>query len=146
MNLAVYPVFPFASSLPKAEVAEIPDPFQCAGYNILYGDPTPTCGSSAVAESSKSAMVAIQYPILDTRGSNEERRCFDFFLNWTASQLSGFWDSDFWNFCILRATHHQPAIRHAILALGSLQERFEAGDRSKLYPIRDKGEGGFAFK
>lgn len=99
-----------------------------------------------MAEPVNSAMVAIPNLIFDVRGNYEERRCFDFFLNRTASQLSGFWDSDFWGCLILQATHHQPAIRHAVLALGSLHERFEAGDRSVLNPIWDKGEGGFALK
>lgn len=118
----------------------------CDGYIRFYEDPNSTYGKCAVAEPRSSAMVVIPNPVFDTRGSVEERRCFDFFLNRTASQLSGFWDSDFWDCSILRATHHQPAIRHAVLALGSLHERFEAGDRSVMNPIWNKGEGGFALK
>ena len=91
-------------------------------------------------------MMVIPNPLLEARGNHEERRCFDFFLNRTATQLSGFWGSDFWRCLILRATHHQPAIRHAVLALGSLHERFEAGDRSVIRPVWDKMEGGFALK
>lgn len=91
-------------------------------------------------------MVVVPNSIFQTQGSNEERRCFDFFLNRTTSQLSGFWVSDFWGCFILQAAHHQPAIRHAVLALGSLHERFEAGDRSVVSPIWDKGEGGFALQ
>ena len=91
-------------------------------------------------------MIVIPNPILGAQGNNDERRYFDFFLKRTASQLSGFYDSDFWGCLILRATHHQPAIRHAVLALGSLHERFEAGDRSVVNPIWDKTEGGFALK
>ena len=119
---------------------------QCDGYSILYGDPNPTYGRCAVAEPSNSAMIVTPNPTYRTRGNHEERRHFDFFLNRTASQLSGFWDSDFWSCLILRATHHQPAIRHGVLALGSLHERFEAGDSSVLSPIWDKGEGGFALE
>lgn len=91
-------------------------------------------------------MVIVSNLISNAHGCDEERRCFDFFLHRTVSQLPGFWDSEFWSCLILRATHHQPAIRHAVLALGSLHERFEAGDRSILSPIWDKGEGGFALK
>ena len=119
---------------------------QCDGYSILCGDPSPTYGKCAVVEPIDSVMVVLPNPIFDTRGSDKERRCYDFFLNRTASQLSGFWDSDFWGCLILRATHHQPAIRHAVLALGSLHERFEAGDKSVLTPIWDQGEGGFALQ
>ena len=91
-------------------------------------------------------MVVVPRPIIDTPGNSEERRCFDFFINRTASQLAGFWDSNFWGCLILRATFHQPAIRHAILALGSLHERFEAGDGAVINSIWDNREGRFALK
>ncbi len=119
---------------------------QCDGYSMLHGDPNSSYGKCAVVEPINSVMVVLPNVIFDARGSDQERRCYDFFLNRTASQLSGFWDSDFWGCLILRATHHQPAIRHAVLALGSLHERFEAGDNSVTTPIWDKGEGGFALQ
>ena len=84
-------------------------------------------------------------PQLDARGGGEERRCLDYFLNRTAVQLSGFWGSGFWDCLIIRATHHEPAIRHAVLALGSLHERSEARHRSVLNPVWDKMEGSFAL-
>lgn len=112
---------------------------QCDGYSVLYDDPNSTYGKCALIEPNNSAMVVIPSPIFEMRGTDEERRCFDFFLNRTASQLSGFWDSEFWGCLILRATHHQSAIRHAVLALGALHERFETGDRSVTNPIWDKG-------
>ena len=93
-----------------------------------------------------SAISVISNPRLGAWGGDEEQRCFDFFLNRTAVQLSGFWSSDFWGCLLLRATHHQPAIRHAVIALGSLHERFEAGDKSFLNPVWDVREGGFALK
>ena len=119
---------------------------QCDGYSISYRDPSPTYDKCAVTKPIHLAMIALPNSIFDVRGNDEERRCFDFFLHRTASQLSGFWDSNFWGCLILRATHHQPAIRHAVLALSSLHERFEAGDTSVMNPIWDKGEGGFALK
>lgn len=119
---------------------------QCDGYSTIYRDPRPTHDRCAEVEPRNSAMVVTANPAFYTWASDEDRRCFDFFLNRTASQLSGFWDSDFWNCLVLRATHHQPAIRHAVLALGSLHERFEAGDRSVMSRIWDKGEGGYALK
>ena len=99
-----------------------------------------------MAGPSDSPMTMIPNPLWDARGGGEERRCLDFFLNRTAIQLSGFWGSGFWDCLIIRATHHEPAIRHAVLALGSLHERFEAGDRSVVNPVWDKMEGGFALK
>lgn len=113
---------------------------------MFYEDPNPPHKKCTLVKPNNSAAVVIPNAVFEMRGTYEERRCFEFFLTRTASQLSGFWDSDFWNCLILRATHHQPAIRHAVLALGSLHERFEAGDRSVMNPIWDKGEGGFALK
>ena len=77
--------------------------------------------------------------------TDEERRCFDFFQNRTAGQLSGFFDTNFWTEFVLRATQHEAAIKHAVLALGSLHERFEDGDKSILHTIWNRGEGGFAL-
>ena len=119
---------------------------QCDGYSIHYSDSNPTYDKYAGPERSNPGMAVVPSPVFNTQGNSEERRCFDFFIKRTASQLAGFWDSDFWGCSILRATFHQPAIRHAILALGSLHERFEAGDRSVVNPVWDNREGGFALK
>jgi hypothetical protein len=42
----------------------------------------------------------------------------------TVPQLSGMYEEVFWKRMVLQATHHEPAIKHAIIALGSLHERF----------------------
>jgi hypothetical protein len=56
---------------------------------------------------------------------DQERRSFSFFCRHTFPQLSGPFDwSDFWQ-RLLQATHREPAIRHAVVALGALHERFE---------------------
>jgi len=46
---------------------------------------------------------------------------------------------------VLRATQHEAAIKHAVLALGALHERFDDGEKSVLQTIWNKGEGGFAL-
>ena len=119
---------------------------QCDGYLTSYGGENPTPSKLALVEPYHPATIVLPNPVYGTRSSDEERRCFDYFLKRTAPQLSGFWDSDFWSCLILRATHHQSAIRHAVLALGSLHERFEAGDNSVVNPIWNKGDGGFALE
>jgi Fungal specific transcription factor domain/Fungal Zn(2)-Cys(6) binuclear cluster domain len=58
-------------------------------------------------------------------GSLKERRSFDFFQKRTAPQISGFFGGDIWERLLLQATYHEPSVRHAIIALGSLHERFE---------------------
>lgn len=54
-----------------------------------------------------------------------ERRGFDFFRQCTIPQLSALFDSGFWTRLVLQTTHHEPAIRHAAIALGALHECFE---------------------
>jgi len=84
-------------------------------------------------------------PDLSGLSDDQERRCFDFFQSRTAGQLPGFFESSFWRQLVLRAAHHETAIKHAVLALGSLHKRFEDGDKSVLHTIWSKGEGGFAL-
>jgi hypothetical protein len=58
-------------------------------------------------------------------GTEKERQSFYFFRQETAPQLSGFFGGAFWERHLLQAAHHEPSIRHAILALGSLHAIFE---------------------
>ncbi len=78
--------------------------------------------------------------------SEEERRCFDFFRSRTSVQMSGFFSSEIWDRLVLQATHHEPAIRHAVLALGSLHERFVNEDQSLQKQSWSRDEGGFALE
>lgn len=70
----------------------------------------------------------IQWPLsappVELFGSDKERRSFHFFRTTTAYQLSGFCGDGFWDKLILQAAHHEPSVRHAVIALGSLHERF----------------------
>ena len=85
-------------------------------------------------------------PSLDIPGGENERRNFYFFHNRTVPQLAGFFGSEFWEKLVPRTTYHHPAIRHAVLALGSLHERFEMGDRSIFASNLDTAQGGFALQ
>ena len=64
-------------------------------------------------------------PSIAFDGSQRERRAFDLFRTRVAFQLSGEIDGWLWNVLLLQATHQEPAIRHAVLALGSLCEQFD---------------------
>lgn len=87
------------------------------------------------------------YPNLDfyTLDGDQEMRGFEYFRHKTSPQLAGFFPSAFWSTLILRATFHEPVIKHAVLALSSIHERFTSGDKSILNPIWEKGEGGLAL-
>jgi hypothetical protein len=63
--------------------------------------------------------------------SDLERRSFDFFCKRTVVVFSGIFDPTFWTRLVLQATHHEPAIRHAAIALGALHESSEVGSRVK---------------
>ncbi|CZT48667.1 uncharacterized protein RSE6_09399 [Rhynchosporium secalis] len=57
----------------------------------------------------------------------EEIRAFDFFRHRTAADLSGFFPSQFWDGLLLKASYSEPAILHAVIALGTLHEMFQDG-------------------
>ncbi|TVY42072.1 hypothetical protein LSUB1_G001848 [Lachnellula subtilissima] len=71
-------------------------------------------------------------------GTGKERRSLDFFRQNTTPQLSGFLDGDFWERLLLQAALHNPSIRHAILALGSLHARFQQ-DNGLMMQIQTNG-------
>ncbi|KAL2064216.1 hypothetical protein VTL71DRAFT_4710 [Oculimacula yallundae] len=55
----------------------------------------------------------------------QEKRAFDFFRHRTAADMSGFFPSQFWDGLLLQASHSEPAILHAVIALGSLHELYQ---------------------
>ena len=63
-------------------------------------------------------------PTLKFEGTQQERRAFELFRKRVSFQLAGDFDGWFWNTLLLQATHREPAIRHAVLALSSLCEQY----------------------
>ncbi|KAK0858816.1 hypothetical protein LTS02_009713 [Friedmanniomyces endolithicus] len=51
-----------------------------------------------------------------------ERHSLNFFVNLTAPQMAGFFDSAFWQRTVIQTSYHEPAILHAITAIGALHE------------------------
>ena len=60
-------------------------------------------------------------------GTSLERRRFDYFRQRTASALAGHFDSEFWYQLVLQVSQAEPAVRHAVVALGSLHETLDKG-------------------
>ena len=85
-------------------------------------------------------------PSPELLGTPAERRSFYFFRSRTAPQLAGYFVSEFWERLIPLSTHQQPAIRHAVIALAALHERFEDSDDSILSSNHDLVHGGFALQ
>jgi len=67
-----------------------------------------------------TARLPFSFPCSD----DQERRAFQYFFTKTASEIAGFLPSDFWNKLILQASHDDPTIFHAVVALGSAHENY----------------------
>lgn len=83
----------------------------------------------------ESAALSAYRPDLKWRRSWRERHCLNFFVNFSAPQMAGFFDSAFWQRMVIQTSYHEPAIRHAITAIGALHEcimqRAFADDKQK---------------
>ncbi|KAH0557085.1 hypothetical protein GP486_005126 [Trichoglossum hirsutum] len=89
---------------------------KCDGYAGETGQPPLQTTSTAVA--APGAM------LMSNAGSFEERRALDFFCHYTAQQFPGLFLDDFW--CrLLQLSNIEPAIRHAMIAVGSIHEQYE---------------------
>lgn len=75
-------------------------------------------------------------------GSDLERRSFNFFCKRTVLILSGIFDPTFWTRLVLQATHHEPAIKHAVIALGALHEscQVESREEPSIFAMQQYGK------
>ncbi|KAI0525320.1 hypothetical protein F5B22DRAFT_333675 [Xylaria bambusicola] len=55
----------------------------------------------------------------------QQGQYFQLFRDYTASELSGFFDSSFWTRRVLQECHLEDSIRHAVVALGALYKTLE---------------------
>jgi hypothetical protein len=85
---------------------------KCDGYEpIMQAPPHPLHPFSGALS---------QSPPIGFLGTEKECQSFYFFRQKTAPQMSAFFGSNFWERLLLQAALHEPSIRHAILALGSI--------------------------
>lgn len=63
-------------------------------------------------------------------GGGKERGAFSFFLTRTNTQLSGFYNCEFWNKAVLQAAHRDHGIRHALNAVATFHRSFEEGGKA----------------
>jgi hypothetical protein len=59
-------------------------------------------------------------PIISVPGSEEKLRYYQLFCDQTASELGGYFPTDFWNRIVLQESLSKPLIRHAVVATGAL--------------------------
>ncbi|TRX87756.1 hypothetical protein FHL15_011348 [Xylaria flabelliformis] len=81
-----------------------------------------TCDGYAHINTPTEAVTILAGPSFEIQVNSRSKRSFAFFVQRTCLQLAGFFGSDFWERLILQAAHHEPAIRHAIIAIGSRHE------------------------
>lgn len=97
----------------------------CDGYlPAQIGRATPQVTDPEDSSSGPSVLPA-QAPSSSLPGTREEQRCFDYFRQRSVLEFSGYFDSNFWDQLILQVSHDDPAVRHAVIALGSLYEKFD---------------------
>ncbi|PYH47069.1 Zn(II)2Cys6 transcription factor, partial [Aspergillus saccharolyticus JOP 1030-1] len=78
-------------------------------------------------------------------GTREERQYVQFFCTQTASAMSGFFPSEFWNRFLPQLSHRNSAVRHAVAAVGALHQRQLQG---RLEPANNTAtlDDGFALQ
>ncbi|KAH8653927.1 hypothetical protein BGZ60DRAFT_533025 [Tricladium varicosporioides] len=101
----------------------------CGGYNNAQAPRSP----------SSNIVSIIAGPSSDILASSQSHRSFSFFVQRTSPQLAGFFGSDFWERLVLQTAYHEPAVRHAVVAVGTLHELFERQtvmtDTSKAFAL-----------
>lgn len=60
--------------------------------------------------------------VLDVSSDALERRTFDFFRSRTVTSVTGYFNDQLWDHMVLQISHSEPAVRHAINALGAQHE------------------------
>lgn len=84
-------------------------------------------------------------PDFNIPGTSNEKRAFDFFSKTTASELSGHFSKDFWAKEVLRVGVSASCLRHAIVALGAVHERFNSGKVMHAMQVRVARDSGYLF-
>ena len=63
----------------------------------------------------------------------DEYRYFKIFRDRTASELSGYFESNVWDRLILQVCHEEPFARHAVVAIGALNKTLEIHHENSTY-------------
>lgn len=94
----------------------------CDGYSAAQKPPDTSGSDNQPILGPSTGSKALTRTIMH---NDREYRAFHFFRSQTAPQLSSAIDSSFWDSLILQISHDIPAVRHAVIALGSLGERLD---------------------
>ncbi|KAF2792475.1 hypothetical protein K505DRAFT_376027 [Melanomma pulvis-pyrius CBS 109.77] len=76
--------------------------------------------------------------VLNPDHTSDEVRAFDFFRTKVATNLGGFFESEFWSRDVLQFAQQEPSARHAVVALASLSESMlKATPTSSMTPTSE---------
>lgn len=84
--------------------------------------------SDGSSQSSQSEILSSAILLADPHKASltqRERWHYDFFFRRTSSQCSVYYGSEFWQLILPQFTEAEPALRHAVIALGALNRNFE---------------------
>ncbi|KAH7139380.1 hypothetical protein B0J11DRAFT_516671 [Dendryphion nanum] len=120
----------------------------CAGYKhaAKSRDQSPAAAASfrnpsfLVVPQKASPSTIPRNPSRSISPEASENRSFFYFQTHTLPKWTEFFDSELWSQKILQLSHTEPAIKHGILALSTLHERFES-----TTPIFTASSKDFAF-
>lgn len=66
--------------------------------------------------------LALSIQTIEFPGDGLDRLSFDFFRSQTVVAISGYFDCPLWGSLVLQASHSEPAVRYAAVALGALHQ------------------------
>lgn len=99
---------------------------KCDGYLPLS---TKNSKQASPSASEKELLPFVDGSLAATiTGTAKEVRAFAFFQQKTVPELCGIFGSAFWDRVILQATHQEPAIKHAAIALAGYHEVYDEGN------------------
>ena len=96
---------------------------KCDGYDV------PPKKKEAQQEALPEALGAPERCLAVVPGTSHELRVLEFFHVRTAPGLSSYFDANFWTRLVFQMSNAEPAIRHAMVAVGSLHQQRELGTK-----------------
>ncbi|PVI06225.1 hypothetical protein DM02DRAFT_610185 [Periconia macrospinosa] len=104
---------------------------KCEGYKPKAGSPSAAASyrnpSFLVVPQKATPPMSVPRALSRTLSPDAmENRSFYYFQSHTLPKWTEFFDSELWTQQVLQLSHQEPAIKHGILALSSMHERFEA--------------------
>ncbi|KAN0098436.1 hypothetical protein V8E51_014099 [Hyaloscypha variabilis] len=100
---------------------------KCEGYPASRDSQSPPVKSPHLAVAAIHSL-SVYHVSSDIPGDSAERRSFYYLREHAVYDISGYFESEFWDRLVLQIGHTEPSVRHALLALSSLCETYESQD------------------